>query len=316
MTKGTRTEALSRRTILKTVGAVGLAASAGALGSRVFAPAVAGPAPKIRLAWGDIAACHSPLGFGVANGLFAKHNLDVELYPFASNGQTVIQALATSKADAGAGLLGDWLKPLEQGFDVKLFVGSHGGCGRLFASEKSGIKDLKDLKGKTIAVYAMGASPQTVLQVSIFKAGVDPQDDVTWKVVPFDLVGETVARGEADAGMHIDPWAWSIEKKNNLRHIADTQTGYYEGHTCCVLGLTAHSLRRTRTRSGALPKRISNCTNIPPPTPTKSPSGTPRISSRRGLPRPTSRKSLERSSTTTIRSVSRLSIRFASPRKT
>jgi NitT/TauT family transport system substrate-binding protein len=115
-------------------------------------------------------------------------------------------------------------------------VGSHGGCGRLFASEKSGVKDLKDLKGKTIAVYAMGASPQTVLQVSIFKAGVDPQNDVTWKLVPFDLVGEVVARGEADAGMHIDPWAWSIEKKNNLRHIADTQTGYYEGHTCCVLG--------------------------------------------------------------------------------
>ena len=82
----------------------------------------------------------------------------------------------------------------------------------------------------------MGASPQTVLQVSIFKAGVNPQDDVTWKVVPFDLVGETVARGEADAGMHIDPWAWSIEKKNHFIHIADTQTGYYEGHTCCVLG--------------------------------------------------------------------------------
>src|ERR1700735_3608648 len=236
MTKGTQIKALSRRTILKTVGAVGLAATAGTVGSRVFAPAIAGPAPKIRLAWGDIAACHSPLGFGVAKGLYAKHNLDVDLYPFTSNGQTVVQALAPGKADAGAGRHGDWLKPLEQGFDVKLFVGSHGGCGRLFASEKSGIKDLKDLKGKTIAVYAMGASPQTVLQVSIFKAGVDPQDDVTWKVVPFDLVGETIARGEADAGMHIDPWAWSIEKKNNLRHIADTQTGYYEGHTCCVLG--------------------------------------------------------------------------------
>jgi NitT/TauT family transport system substrate-binding protein len=51
--------------------------------------AIAGPAPKIRLGWGDIAACHSPLGFGVANGIYAKHNLDVELYPFASNGQTV-----------------------------------------------------------------------------------------------------------------------------------------------------------------------------------------------------------------------------------
>jgi len=231
-----RQGSVSRRNVLKAVGGLGVAASAAALGGRVFAPAIAAPATKIRLAWGDVAACHSPLGFGVAKGIYAKHNLDVELYPFSSNGQTVIQALATSKADAGAGLIGDWLKPLEQGFDVKLFVGSHGGCGRLFASEKSGVKDLKDLKGKTIATFVMGASPQTVLQVSIAKAGLDPNDDVTWKTVPFDLVGEVIARGEADAGIHIDPWAWSIEKKYNLRHIADTQSGYYEGHTCCVLG--------------------------------------------------------------------------------
>src|ERR1700735_5021402 len=101
MTKGTQTKALSRPPILKTVGAVGLAATAGTLGSRVFAPAIAAPAPKVRLAWADIAACHSPLGFGVANGIYAKHNLDVELYPFTSNGQTVIQALAASQADAG-----------------------------------------------------------------------------------------------------------------------------------------------------------------------------------------------------------------------
>src|ERR1700683_1443899 len=200
----------SRRTILKAAGAVGVAGSVGALGREVFAPAIAAPAPKIRLAWTEVAACHSPLGFGVAKGIYAKHNLDVELFFQGASGQTLIQALATSKADAGAGLIGDWLKPLEQGFDVKLFVGSHGGCGRLFASEKSGLKSLADLKGKTIATFVMGASPQTVLQVSIFKAGVDPQDDVTWKVVPFDLVGETVARGEADAGMYIDPCGWAM----------------------------------------------------------------------------------------------------------
>ena len=234
---------VSRRHMLKAAGVAGVAVSASALGAKVFAPAIAAPTTKIRLAWGDMAACHSPMGFGVSKGIYAKHNLDVELYPMSSNGQTVIQALATGKADAGGGLIGDWLKPLEQGFDVKLFVGSHGGCGRLLASEKSGVKELKDLKGKTIATFALGASPQTVLQVSIAKAGLDPQADVTWKVVPFDLVGETIARGEADAGVHLDPWAWSIEKKFNLRKIADTQTGVYEGHNCCVLGANGPFLK-------------------------------------------------------------------------
>ena len=47
--------------------------------------------------------------------------------------------------NAGAGLLYDWIKPLEQGLDVKLFVGSHGGCTRLLASKASGITTLEGL---------------------------------------------------------------------------------------------------------------------------------------------------------------------------
>ena len=226
----------SRRALLKTAGAVGVAAAGGVLGRQVFSPAIAAPAPKIRLAWTEVAACHSPLGFGVARGIYAKHNLDVELFFQGASGQTLIQALATSKADAGAGLIGDWLKPLEQGFDVKLFVGSHGGCQRLLASEKSGVKDLAGVKGKTIATYGIGAPPQVAFQVTLAKAGIDPETDVTWKAVPFDLVGETVNRGDADLAAHLDPWAYSIEKKFGFVKLADTQTGVYQGHTCCVLG--------------------------------------------------------------------------------
>jgi sulfonate transport system substrate-binding protein len=226
----------SRRTLLKTVGAVGVAAAGGMLSRQVFSPAIAAPAPKIRLAWTEVAACHSPLGFGVAKGIYAKHNLDVELFYQGASGQTLIQALATGKADAGAGLIGDWLKPLEQGFDVKLFVGSHGGCQRLLASQASGVKDIQGVKGKTIATYGIGAPPQVAFQVTLYKAGIDPETDVTWKAVPFDLVGESVNRGDADLAAHLDPWAYSIEKQFNFLKIADTQTGVYADHTCCVLG--------------------------------------------------------------------------------
>jgi NitT/TauT family transport system substrate-binding protein len=73
-------------------------------------------------------------------------------------------------------------------------------------------------------------------QVTLAKAGIDPETDVTWKAVPFDLVGETVNRGDADLAAHLDPWAYSIEKQFKFTKIADTQTGVYDHHTCCVLG--------------------------------------------------------------------------------
>jgi NitT/TauT family transport system substrate-binding protein len=232
----TKPSSFNRRSLLKLAGGAAAATSLGMAGSRILSPAIAAPAPKIRLAWTEVAACHSPLGFGVAKGIYAKHNLDVELFYQGASGQTLIQALATGKADAGAGLVGDWLKPLEQGFDVKLFVGSHGGCQRLLASSASGVKDIAGVKGKTIATYGIGAPPQVAFQVTLAKSGIDPETDVTWKAVPFDLVGDVVDRGEADLAAHLDPWAWSIERKFKLTKIADTQTGVFENHTCCVLG--------------------------------------------------------------------------------
>ena len=237
---------LSRRKVLKLVGAAGAITSLGAVSGRIFSPAIAAPAPKIRLAWTEVAACHSPLGFGVAKGIYAKHDLDVELFYQGASGQTLIQALATGKADAGAGLIGDWPKPLEQGFDVKLFVGSHGGCQRLLASKASGITDLQGVKGKTIATYGLGAPPQVAFQVTLAKGGIDPQTDVSWKAVPFDLVGETVNRGDADLAAHLDPWAYSIEKQFAFTKIADTQTGVYENHTCCVLGANGPFLQANK----------------------------------------------------------------------
>lgn len=228
---------LSRRSALKLAGAAGAASALGIVGGRSVTRAMAGNPTKLRLAWTEVAACHSPLAFGLAKGFYSKHDLDVELFYQGASGQTLIQALATNKADAGAGLLLDWLKPLEQGLDVKLFVGSHGGCTRLLASKESGVTTLEGLKGKTIVAYDPASPPKHSFQIALAKSGLDPERDVNWTVAPFDLLGETVKRGQADALVHLDPWAWGLRKQYDLVQVADTQTGLFEGHLCCVLGV-------------------------------------------------------------------------------
>src|ERR1700760_1140717 len=100
----TDSKGFSRREVLRAIGAGAAVGGAGyAFGGSPFA--VAAAAPKVRLAWTEVAACHSPLAFGVAKGFYAKHNVDVELYYQGASGQTLIQALATNKADIGAGLV-------------------------------------------------------------------------------------------------------------------------------------------------------------------------------------------------------------------
>ncbi|PYF12655.1 NitT/TauT family transport system substrate-binding protein [Rhodobacter viridis] len=238
---------LSRRSLIK--GAAVTVVASGALaagGARLFTPAIAGPAPKVRLAWTEVAACHSPLGFGVAKGFFAKQGVDVELFNQGASGQTLIQALATGKADIGSGLTFEWLKPLEQGFDVKLFAGTHGGCTRLLATEASGVSDLQGLRGKTIVSYDVASPPKQSFQVTLAKAGLDPERDVNWIVAPFDLLGEVAARGEADAVAQLDPWAWSLQKQHKFKLIADTQTGVFQDAVCCVLGANGPFLEQNR----------------------------------------------------------------------
>lgn len=237
---------LSRRGVLRAVGALGTGAVAAGLLARPTSHAIAGNPTKVRLSWTEFAACHAPIAFALAKGVYAKHDLDVDLYYQGASGLTLIQSIATNKTDAGAGLLYDWVKPLEQGLDVKLFAGSHGGCTRLLASRASGVTTIEGLKGKTIVSYDVASPPKHSFQVALAKAGLDPNDDVNWTNVPFDLVGETVGKGQADALAHLDPWATAHKKKFDLVEIANTQTGVFEGTVCCVLGVNSAFLEANK----------------------------------------------------------------------
>lgn len=236
----------TRRTLLQGAVAAGVGISAAGIVAGSSHYAIAGNPTKVRLSWTEFAACHSPVAFALANGIYAKHGLDVELYYQGASGQTLIQSIATNKTDAGAGLLYDWVKPLEQGLDVKLFVGSHGGCTRLLASKSSGITKLEELKGKTIVSYDVASPPKHSFQVALAKAGLDPERDVNWTNVPFDLVGESVNRGDADALAHLDPWAFAHKKKFDLVEVANTQTGFFDGAVCCVLGVNSAFLEANK----------------------------------------------------------------------
>ena len=164
---------VSRRALLRAASVAGLAAPLGMLGSRVLA---ADSAPRtFKIAWSQTAVCQSPVSVALERGFFEKYGLKVERINFSGSTDQLLEAIATGHADGGIGMALRWLKPLEQGFDVKLAVGTHGGCMRLLTAEDSPIKSVNDLKGRRVAVSDQASPVKNFFAIRVAQLGIDPE---------------------------------------------------------------------------------------------------------------------------------------------
>ena len=100
-----------------------------------------------------------------------------------------------------------WLKPLEQGFDVKLTAGTHGGCMRLLAAADGPVTDLVSLKGKTIATGDMASPAKNFFSIMLAKLqhmAIDFLNAMQAAHVSFlpDGVLDEILRREGRGGRH------------------------------------------------------------------------------------------------------------------
>ena len=110
-----------------------------------------------------------------------------------------------------------WLKPLEQGFDVKIVAGTHGGCMRVLTRTSSGVDKLADLKGKIVAVGDLAGPDKNFFSIQLAKLGIDPNKDVDWRPYPGNLLNLAVEKGEVQAFLASDPLAHLWLKDTSTR---------------------------------------------------------------------------------------------------
>jgi NitT/TauT family transport system substrate-binding protein len=256
---------LSRTAFLRYAGIGGGALALGAsVGASPAAAAAAKDPVKLRIAYGG-GTCEAATYAGVHAGHFAKEGLDVELVKLA-NSQAGIDALGTGKVDAIGGVLYQYLKPIEQGIDVKLTAGLHGGCLRLIAGKNSGVKTIKDVKGKTVAVDAIGGGSMTFFSAMLISEGLDPLNDVTWRAYPRDQFGIVLERGEAQVVAAGDPFAFLLVQDGKGTQIADNMVGgvYYADkeisrhHFCCYSVIRGGLVRDDPKTAAALTRAWVN----------------------------------------------------------
>ncbi|EHD21156.1 MULTISPECIES: ABC transporter substrate-binding protein [Brenneria] len=250
---------LSRRRFLASLGVAGAAAGLSAfpaLGAPPAAPAQNAALTTIKLAWGQTSVCQAPISVALRQGLFEKYGLKVEPVNFSGPTDALLQAIATGKADGGIGMALRWLKPLEQGFDVTLTAGTHGGCMRLLVPKNSNIRSLADLAGKSVAVSDPASPVRNFFAIQLAKLGIDPDRQVNWLQYPADLFGEALRKGEVQAIAGEDPQSWLIKRNDQLLELSNNLQGEYANAACCVLGLRGTLVREQPDIARAITQAI------------------------------------------------------------
>jgi NitT/TauT family transport system substrate-binding protein len=211
---------------------------------------------QIKLAWNASAICTSAAPVAKERGVFARHNLDVDFVNFGGSTEQLLEAIATGKADAGIGMALRWLKPLEQGFDVKITTGVHGGCMRLLGSKARGIESLDSLRGKAIAISDEASPAKNFFSILFVKHAIDPEKDIEWRPYPGELLSVAVQKNEVQALADADPKTYLWLKDGTLNEVATNLSGEYADRVCCVLAIRGSLVRDDRAAATALTQAL------------------------------------------------------------
>lgn len=190
------------------------AALAGLLLASAAQPGLTQGSEKIRVAFVPTAS-FLPLWVAKEQGIFARHGLDAELTPIQN--LSLLPGAAGKQFEIIPSTTPDLLKAIAGGIGITA-IGAlvideqSNSMTKIVVGKDSGITDIKQLAGKTVATPSIGAISNIAFLAWLKKAGVDVK---TVKIVevPYPNMGDQLKAGRVDAIQSIQPFM--------ARHIAE-----------------------------------------------------------------------------------------------
>jgi NitT/TauT family transport system substrate-binding protein len=211
----------SRRNFLTTLSAAG---AAGVLGAR-SSLADEGPpeATTIRIA-SDPSICIAPAD--IAEDLLrAEGFTDIR---YVSPPATV----ARGEIDLGFDTPTWIVSNIAAGEPIMALAGVHSGCYELFAHEP--VRTLRDLKGKSVSIRALGSGSHLYLSAMAGSIGLDPHKDFNWIVPPSGTAMQLFADAKVDAFLAFPPEPQELRARKIGRVILNTTTDQpWSQYFCC-----------------------------------------------------------------------------------
>jgi len=180
---------------------------------------------------------------------------------------TSATALTGGRADVAMVPVQEAIPQIDAGQAIVLLAGVHAGCYELFGTER--IRAIRDLRGKTVAITALGSADHIFIASMLAYVGMNPAKDVNW--VATGSVPDTMrffVEGKADAFLGFPPQPQQMRAKKIGRVIVDTATDRpWSQYFCCMVAANREFINRypiaTKRAVRAILKAADVCARDP-----------------------------------------------------
>jgi NitT/TauT family transport system substrate-binding protein len=191
---------------------------------------------------------------------------DVQYLRGEASGSLPNPLLASGAIDINSQFSAPSIIRVEAGDPVVFLGGLHVGCFELFGTEQ--IRAVRDLKGKRVAIPAVGSPSHVFLASMAAYVGLDPSRDINFVMYPPAQSMQLLADGKIDALLNFPPIPQELRAKKIGHVIVNSSVDRpWSQYFCCMISGNREFVRKhpvaTKRAMRALLKAVDVCVTAP-----------------------------------------------------
>jgi NitT/TauT family transport system substrate-binding protein len=181
-------------------------------------------------------------------------------------GFDIYPAFASNTVDISIAFVAPFIIQLDANEPIVLLGGVHVGCFELFGQEH--VKAVRDLKGKIVAVPALGSAHHSFVASMAAHVGLDPNKDINFVTHPVSESARLLSEGKVDALMGFPPVPQELREKKIGHVIVNSGVDRpWSQYFCCLVGAHQEFVRKhpvaTKRALRAFLKAVHFCSSEP-----------------------------------------------------
>ena len=198
--------------------------------------------------------------------LKAEGFTDVQYVRAEPSGQLPNPLLASGAVDINSQFSAPSILRIEAGDPVVFLGGMHVGCFELFGTGQ--IRAVRDLKGKRVAIPALGSPHHVFLASMAAYVGLDPSRDINFVTYPANQSMQLLADSKIDALLSFPPVPQELRAKKIGHVILNSSVDRpWSQYFCCMISGNREFVRKhpaaTKRAMRALLKAVDLCVAMP-----------------------------------------------------